>query len=174
MMRRLTRFTALVAAAGVLAAWNGAFAQTATQADFDDCNRQAQASIGAGTSGSVSGTGAAGTLSSGGSTVTSPGSSDANRQPNASGRISGSPGSPGTDTGAVSSSPSVSGSAGAGGTSSSATGSPSASPRVGGATATTPSGSSGGDAQLRGMGAAGAGNAAYESAYRDCMKRRGF
>lgn len=163
-MRQLTRFTALVTAAGFLGAWSGAWAQTATQADFDDCNRQAQASIGAGTSGSVSGTGPSGTLSSGGSTVTSPGSSDANRQPNASGRISGSPGSPGSNTGAISTSPGVSSSAG----------SPSASPRgvTGGASATT--NSPDGDTQLRGMGAAGAGNAGYESAYRDCMKRRGF
>ena len=172
-MRRLTRFTALVAAAGFLAASSSAFAQTATQADFDDCNRQAQASIGAGATGSVSGSGASATLSSGGATVTSPGSSDANRQPNASGRISGSPGSPGSDTGAVSSAPGASGSTGttAGGASSGATvapGSPSASPRVSG-DAPAP-----GDAQLRGIGAAGAGNVAYESAYRDCMKRRGF
>jgi hypothetical protein len=31
-----------------------------------------------------------------------------------------------------------------------------------------------GDVQLRGMGASGASDAAYQQAYRDCMRRRGF
>ena len=31
-----------------------------------------------------------------------------------------------------------------------------------------------GDTQLRGLAAAGSSNSAYQSSYRDCMKRRGF
>ena len=63
-MARATGATALLTAVGVFAAWTGAFAAEPTQADFDVCNREAQAAIqspaaspgaSGGASGSVSG-----------------------------------------------------------------------------------------------------------------------
>jgi hypothetical protein len=83
--------------------------------------------------------------------MTAPGTStDANRQPNATGRISGSGGSPGT---------------GAGTTSGGMSGIPS------GRAHRPPAGT---EAQLLGMASAGAADDAYRQAYRDCMKARGF
>lgn len=137
-MASLTRATtATLAAAGLLMIGSGVFAQTATQADFDACNRMAQAA----------GVGSTGT-GPGGSSSVSAGSADANRQPNSSGRLAPSAGSPGTNTGTT----------GIG-----SAGMPSASPRTSVA-----------DAQLNGMGATGHSHAAYQQAYRDCMKQRGF
>ena len=60
--------------------------------------------------------------------------------------------------------------------------SPSASPSGAGTSSTSPSASSpssapsasGSDAQLQGMASAGQSDQAYQTAYRDCMKRRGF
>jgi hypothetical protein len=115
---------------------SAAFAQMATQTDFDACNRVAQAASG--------GSGASATPG-----AASAPTSDANRQINSSGRISSSAGSPGTNGGTTSRR--------------GAAGSPSASPRM-----------SATDMQLTGMAATGHGNAAYQEAYRDCMKRRGF
>ena len=134
-MATLTRtITAALATAGMLTLGAAASAQTATQADFDACNRAAQAGgVGAGSSSTAR--------------VDAP-SADTNRQINSSGRVSSSAGSPGTNSGT---------------TSSGAAGMPSASPRT---SATDP--------QLVGMDATGHGSAAYQRAYRDCMKQRGF
>jgi hypothetical protein len=93
--------------------------------------------------------------------MTSPGtSSDANRLPNVTGRISGSAGSPGTAVGTTSGgltgAPGASGSTGTSG------------PGIGGGT------TSGGDARLGGMAPAGTTNEAYRQAYRDCMRSRGY
>ena len=76
----------------------------------------------------------------------SPGGVDSHRQHNSRGRLSSSAGSPGTSAGT----------AGVGDT-------PSASPRTSAA-----------DAHLNGMAATGHGSAAYQQAYRGCMKERGF
>jgi hypothetical protein len=128
----VNRTTALLAAAALLAA--GAVAHAQTQNDFDQCHREAQAA--AGNPSALPG------LSVGGSVMTSPGSSEANRQPNASGRISGSAGSPGTNAGAISS---------------------------GGAGTRKDSSVTAGT-----LGDAGKDDPAYQQAYRDCLKRRGF
>jgi hypothetical protein len=114
-----------------------------TQLDFDVCNQHAAAVA---ASPSASPRTSPGT-SSGGSTMTSPGRIDANRQPNATGRISGSAGSPGTDTGT-----------GPGGLA-----------REDGGWATPTS-----DVQLRGMAPIGTTDEAYRRGYRDCMRGRGF
>jgi hypothetical protein len=81
--------------------------------------------------------------------MTSPGGgSEANRQPNASGRMSGSAGSPGTGAGTAS----------------------------GGLSGTTTGGAGAADAeaQPRGMTSAGVSDEVYRWAYRECMKVRGF
>ena len=153
-MASLTRTTtAALAAAGLLALGSDASAQAATQADFDACNRMVQAaSVGSGGSASSGSAGSAGAIGTGGSTSIGGGggspSADANRQINSSGRVSSSAGSPGTNSGT---------------TSSGAAGMPSASPRTSAA-----------DPQLMGMDATGHGHAAYQQAYRDCMKQWGF
>ena len=132
-MASLTRRTMTLLAAAFVALGTDAIAQTATEADFDACNRVAQAASARGSGGAP----------------TAPPTFDTNRQINSSGRISSSAGSPGTNSGTTSSS--------------GATGSPSASPRT-----------SATDMHLTGMAATGHGNAAYQQAYRDCMKQRGF
>lgn len=144
-MASLTRRTMTLLAAAFVALGTDAIAQTATEADFDACNRVAQAASARGTLGS---SGSAGSVS-GGADPTAPPTFDTNRQINSSGRISSSAGSPGTNSGTTSSS--------------GATGSPSASPRT-----------SATDMHLTGMAATGHGHAAYQQAYRDCMKQRGF
>jgi hypothetical protein len=164
-MASLTRVTTLLAVAGLLAWAPAVFAAAPTQADFDACNREAQArqstpSASPSTGGSPSGgsLSSTGGISTGGSTMMSPGSADANRQPNASGAISGSAGSPGTGSGTV-----------GGGLSGGST--------TSGATGMGVSGSTSAAADVRlqqGMAAAGASNEVYAQAYRDCMKRRGF
>jgi hypothetical protein len=152
-MANLTRSTVTMLAATFVALSTNAAAQTATEADFDACNRVAQAASARGTLGSSGSAGAPGPIGSssvsGGADPTTPPTFDANRQINSSGRISSSAGSPGTNSGTTSSS--------------GATGSPSASPRT-----------SATDMHLTGMAATGHGNAAYQQAYRDCMKQRGF
>ncbi len=142
-MAILTRMIALSGLAVVLVATPSGEAQT--QADFDACNQAARASSPSASPRTLPGT------AGGGSTMTSPGSTDANRQPNATGRISGSAGSPGTGAGTTS----------------------------GGASETISSGSrassgAGADAQLRGRAAAGLADEAYQQAYRNCMTSRGF
>jgi hypothetical protein len=147
-----TRLTILVALAAVLAA-TPAVAQT--QVDFDACNQIAAAKAGAsaspGSAGSVSSS-SPGT-SVGGSVMTAPGSSDVNRMPNVSGRISGSAGSPGSDAG----------------TATMPTPSAPASPSASGptASATTSIGPAG-------IARAGQSDPVYQQAYRDCLKSRGF
>jgi hypothetical protein len=138
-MASLTRATTgVLAAASVLAIASSTVAQTATQADIDACNKMAQ------TSSAVSRG-----LATGAPETMRPGSLDSNRQPNSSGRLSPSAGSPLTNAGTT-------GISGSGDT-------PSASPRTSAA-----------DARLTGMAATGHGSAAYQQAYRDCMKERGF
>jgi len=133
-----------LATAALLAA--GAVAHAQTQNDFDQCNREAQAAAGGTVAAPGSNPSASPGASVGGSVMTSPGSSEANRQPNASGRISGSAGSPGTNAGAISA-------GGAGTHRDSSVTSGSISP---------------------GIADAGKDSAAYQQAYRDCLKRRGF
>jgi hypothetical protein len=116
-----------------------------SQTDFDLCNRQAASIVRA-----APHPGRTPGPSVGGSTMTAPGGSDINRMPNASGRISGSPGSPGTDAGT------------------SATGNIE---NAGTAAGRPPRPSAG---TLSGMAPAGANHPAYQRAYRDCMARRGF
>jgi hypothetical protein len=137
--RELTVFGASVAVAGLLGVCGLAAAQTKapTQADFDSCNRVAEARVGMGTrSGSDSalpraeGIGASQmppTTPTPGSSIRGPSTPDASM--------------PGTST-----SPSMAPSATTG-------------PR---------------DQSLLGMDLAGRDNIAYERAYRDCMKGRGF
>jgi hypothetical protein len=132
-----TRTIAVLGVAGILVAPAAGAAQT--QADFDTCNEQAKV---------MAATPSASPSASGGSTMTSPGNPDANRQPNATGRISGSAGSPGTGAGTT----------GIGATAAGGAGGP----------------AYGSEVQLRGMASAGAGDDAYRQAYRDCMKARGF
>lgn len=135
-MARLTRVTALFTVVAVFAAWTGAFAADPTQADFDACNKEAQA---------ASGTPAA-----------SPGTST----PSASGSVS----APGASaSGSVSTSPSP--------TPSTSPSTTTPGPSVSGGTGTTDTAS---DPLLRGIAAAGQTDAAYQQAYKDCMKRRGF
>ncbi len=114
-MTRSRSACALVAAA-TLFSMSGIALAAPTQADFDACNREAQA---------------------------------ATQNPSAFSRSSSVPGS--TDT-----SSSVSGGASTSGSTSGATGSTSV------------------DSTLLGMAAVGADDQAYQQAYRDCMKRRGF
>jgi len=95
-MASLTRVTALAVFATGILAGSSVFAQS--QADFDACNQKAAAKAQASVSASPSSS--PGT-SLGGSTMTAPGSADVNRVPNATGRISGSAGSPGSDAGTV-------------------------------------------------------------------------
>ena len=138
-MAHLTRTTTgVLVAAGVIAIAGSTMAQTATQADFDACNKMARASSPLSRD-----------SASGAPEVMSPGGLESNRQRNSSGRLSSSAGSPGTNSG-------TSGISGSGD-------SPSASPRTSAA-----------DARLNGMAAAGHGSAAYQQAYRNCMKARGF
>jgi hypothetical protein len=116
-----------------------------SQSDLDLCNRHAASMVRAAPQpGRTPG------LSVGGATMTAPGGSDINRMPNASGRISGSPGSPGTDAGT------------------SATGNVA---NAGSAAGRSPRPSMG---TASGMAPAGADHPAYQRAYRDCMARRGF
>ena len=154
-MATLTRTSSFLALAGVLLAAPVAIAQT--QADFDACNQQAAAQVAASSPSASPSTAVGGSITSsspgtsvGGSVMTAPGSADVNRMPNASGRISGSAGSPGTGVGT--------GTVAGGGTP---------------ATSPSPSTSST-DAGPQGMAAAGQGNTAYQQAFRDCMKARGF
>jgi hypothetical protein len=141
-MASLTRALSLTALTLALAA---APAAAQTQADFDACNQHAAAQVpsGAGTiTSSTPGT------SVGGSVMTAPGSSDVNRVPNASGRISGSAGSPGTGAGTATA---------AGGGTPATVPSPS--------TSTTPSASPSSDVQ--GMAQAGQVKPTYQRAFRD-------
>jgi hypothetical protein len=137
---------AFAAAAALLAA--GPAVEAQTQTDFDRCNSEARAG-GSGATLSDNNPSASPGASLGGSVMTSPGSSEANRKPNASGRLSSSPGSPGTEAGAISG-------AGAGTQ----------------RDASVTRGTAG--PTLPGIADAGRTDPAYQQAYRDCLKRRGF
>jgi len=167
-MASLTRVTSLTALAAVLVAAPAAFAQS--QADLDACNQQAaaQAATGsAGAGGSI--TSSSPGTSVGGSVMTAPGSTDVNRVPNASGRISGSAGSPGAVAGT--------GTAGGAGTPvSPSTSMPSASPPTGGPSASTSASGSGASASASASTSSGAVRAGqndpvYQQAFRDCLRR---
>jgi hypothetical protein len=149
-MASLTRTIALAALAGALMTVPAA---AQTQADFDVCNQQAAAQVGAGSPSASPSSSAPVTNSSpgtsvGGSTMTAPGSTDVNRQPNGTGRISGSAGSPGSNIGTVH-----------GGTQE---------------TVPSPSTATGVGSAAQGMAQAGQSNPAYQQAFRDCLKARGF
>ena len=172
-MASLTRVTSLAALAAVLVATPAAFAQS--QADLDACNQQAaaQAATGsAGAGGSI--TSSSPGTSVGGSVMTAPGSTDVNRVPNASGRISGSAGSPGAVAGT--------GTAAGGGTPttspSPSTSMPSASPPSGPSVSTSVSGTgasaSASASTSSGTVRAGQNDPVYQQAFRDCLKARGF
>jgi hypothetical protein len=164
MARRMTIATAVVTGASVLAFWGGALAQTmgktATQADVDQCNHEAQLLRGGSASPGSTGAGASTGATSGGAlgSSTSPGGTGgAIGSVGAGSSVSGSTAAPSTGAG-------MSAAGATGGTGSLSGGS-----TLGG------SGSSViGDAQLRGMAGAGQSDAAYQQAYRDCMTRKGF
>ncbi len=143
-MATLTRALPLLGLAAVVVA--PATGRTQTQLDFDVCNQQATAQA---ASPSASPAPAPEPGGFRGDSMTSPGGSlEANRQPNASGRMSGSAGSPGTGAGTT-----------GGGLSGTTTGGPlavDAGPR------------------RRGVASAGASDEPYRRAYRECMKARGF
>lgn len=141
-MATLTRAPVLLGLGVVVLA--PAAGQAQAQLDFDVCNQQATAQA---ASPSASPAPEPAEIRAG--SMTSPGGGiEANRRPNASGRMSVSAGSPGTAAGTT-----------AGGLSGTATGRARA-----------------GDAEvpLRGMAAAGVSDEAYRRAYRECMKARGF
>ncbi len=180
-MASLTRPIMLAALTALVAAFPLA-ASAQSQADFDACNRQAAAQTTPVAGGSITSSSPGPSL--GGSTMTAPGSTDVNRAPNASGRISGNAGSPGSVAGT--------GTAAGGGTPSSTPSpstAPSASPSSAGSVSTSASGSasasastSGGSVStsvgpgtgVTGMADAGRDNPAYQQAFRDCLKSRGF
>jgi hypothetical protein len=152
-MATLTRLLSLAALAALLAGAPAAVAQT--QADLDICNQQATAQVAAsspsalpGISGSITSSAPGATV--GGSTMTAPGSVDVNREPNATGRISGSAGSPGSNVGTV---------------------------PGGGTPATSPSPTTampGATPGVQDLAQAGQKNPAYYEAFRACLKARGF
>jgi hypothetical protein len=129
---RIKSVTALITAAGLLTSVGAALAADPTQADFDACNKEAQAR---------------------------------QSSPSASPSTSGGP------TGSMSGSTSKDHPASTSG---------------GGATSGTPSGSTGSsvsggaapstdaDVALRGIDASGKSDPAFQAAYRECMKQRGF
>jgi len=155
-----TKQTAALVSIATLLAVTTVHAQTSspTQADFDRCNRVAQAAVGGGTNPSASpSTGSSST----GSMSSPSGSSSSTATPSGS-----------SSSGSVASSPSGSGTSGStygtGSTSSGAgtSGSSSATSPSGGMSSSTSSSS---DPMLRGMASAGMNNPAYQRAYRDCM-----
>jgi hypothetical protein len=131
-----------VLGAALLAVSSVASAQS--QADFEQCSREAEAaaaaSLGPNNPSALPG------ATVGGSTMTAPGSSEANRQPNAAGRISGNPGSPGTTAGAIS----------------------------GGGAGTSRDLSVTQGTLSSGTTDAAKDDPVYQQTYRDCLKRRGF
>lgn len=140
-MAPLTRALPLLGLGVVVFAPSAGRAQT--QLDFDVCNQQATAQAASPSASPAPGPGG---IRAG--SMTSPGGSlEANRQPNASGRMSGSAGSPGTGAGTT----------------------------AGGLSGTTAGGArADAEAQLRGMAPAGVSDAGYREAYRECMQKRGF
>ena len=148
MTTRTTLTTAIAAGLGVIALYGAATAQTTgtartpTQADFDLCNREAQAGGGSASPGAA---GSAGTSTS----------------------AAGATGSTGTVSGSTPSAGGTGASAGATGTAGTGAGATATGSVGTGATAS-------GDAQVSGMAAAGQNDAAYQQAYRDCMRRQGY
>jgi hypothetical protein len=172
-MKCFRRTTAIAAAGASLALWSLAWAGNATQADFDACNAEARASS-ASPAASPGGSSTAprdttgSTYGSSSPQVAPPGTSQSAPSGDTGSRPSGN-GSPssGSISAGAGTSGSVSGSAGA---------------SSGGATGSMPGTSSGsgigasaeGGASLQGMATAGASDPAYQQAYRECMRKRGF
>lgn len=143
-MSRMKYATALVTAAAVVTVWGAAFAAEPTQADFDACNREAQA---LGSPSASPGAPSTGTTSSG---------MGAGRASDSSGSVSTSASGPGgTTTSTI--------------TPGGATTSTAATPR-----GDLSSSSTSDDRSLAGIAPAGKSDPAYQQAYRDCLKRRGF
>jgi hypothetical protein len=164
------RYTSAIAgAASVLALTGAAWAASATQADFDACNREAQAQSPAASPGSTSSTGrdASGGVQAG--TSGTAGSSTSGTMGSGTSAGSGSTATGSGTTGSGSTMGSGSTAAGSGTTGSGTT-------TGSGSTGTSSgiSGSPSGDERLQGMAAAGHSDQAYQQAYRDCMQRRGF
>lgn len=160
-MRTTMRATALIAAASLLGFGAVAQAATPSQADFDACNKEAQARASS-PAASPGGTGSGDSSSPRAGTGSAPpqsASGGASGSPGASGGTSSSVGSSGTDSGSPSASGGTSGPGGTG---------------ASGSTSGGVSGSASADQQLQGMASSGANDPAYQQAYRDCMKRRGF
>ena len=168
-----TWISASLVAGCVLASVAPAAAAEPTQADFDACNRMAQA---AGSNPAASPRGGGTT----GPAITTPsGTPDSTRgvQPGGTGgktgpmitgtgREPGSPGGVSQGTGAVSRDSSAGGSTASSGTSTSGA--------AGGTSAGSASAGSTSAGEARGMADAGKTNPAYKTAYQDCMKQRGF
>ncbi len=153
-MKTTTRATALIAAASLLAIGAVAQAVTPSQADFDACNKEAQARASS-PAASPGGTG--------GSDIGSPRAGTGNVPPQSvsGGGTSGSTGTSGGASGSAGASTSggVSGSTGTG---------------ASGSTSGGVSGSPSTDQQLQGIASSGANDPAYQQAYRECMNRRWF
>ena len=181
-----TWISASLVAGCILASVAPAAAADPTQADFDACNRMAQAvggnpSASPGTGGT---TGPAITSPSGTPDSTQgvrPGGGAGKTGPmvTGTGREPGSPGGVREGTGAVSRDSSAGGSTSAPGTSTGvspgSTSTSGASTGVSGGSTPASGASTGasGD-RIRGMADAGRNNPAYQTAYQDCMKQRGF
>ena len=146
-MRTRTLITAIMASASLIALSGSSDAQTKTptQADFDACNRVAEARMDTGASGGSALPRSGSTGISGGATSPGPGSgASTSTMPDSSTSPGGSPPTPRSLT--------VSGSS----------------------TGSGMSGGSMADHTLPGMDASGRSDPTYEQAYRDCMKGRGF
>jgi hypothetical protein len=163
-----TMAAALVAASSVVALCGAAVAQTGrtpSQSDFDACNREAEVVRGGSGSpntsiGSTTPPGTTGSMTPGGLRTSG---SPATSNPGAGVGT-------GTVGGAVSSG-SVSGSTGVGSAAGATGGTGSLS---GGSTLSGGSSSPTGDVGLRGIASSGGADPAYQQAYRDCLRRRGF
>jgi hypothetical protein len=165
-MKTIKCARALIAVAGVLAFASASLAATPTQADFDACNKEAQArgsspAASPGTSGSPADTKGAGESVSGGTFGSTSGSTADTKGAGESV----SAGTSGSTSGSTAGTKGAGESSVSGGTSGSTSG-----PSVSGGAST----STGADATLRGMAGSGQSDPAYQQAYRDCMKRRGF
>ena len=155
-MTTTKQVAALISAGSLLAVGTLAFAQTSspTQADFDRCNRQAQAKV------------SGGTASPSASPSTSAPSVGSSPSPSA-------PSLPGSSSSSSAAKPSVD-SAKPGGTmgseSASGSGSVPGSGGVSGPGGASGSASSTSDLSVRGMASAGLSDPAYQQAYRDCIQ----
>jgi hypothetical protein len=152
-MKTRKRATGLIAAASLLAIGTVAQAATPSQADFDTCNKEAQARASS-PAASPGGTTGSDTGARAGTGNVPPQSVSGGGASGSSGTSGGTSGSAGTGM-----SGGVSGSTGTG---------------AAGSTSGGVSGSASTDQQLQGIASSGANDPAYQQAYRECMKRLGF